>query len=86
MGVLMESVKSVQSNSLPDWLKELAAQCPPEDIAALEERLKPKTQVELDNAYRKRQAEKGIVRKTVLVPLSRVQELHALLKKWRSEV
>ena len=48
--------------------------------------MKPKTQVELDNAYRKRQAEKGIVRKTVLVPLSRVQELHALLKKWRAEV
>jgi hypothetical protein len=45
----------------------------------------PKTQVELDQAYRKRQADKGIVRKTVLVPESKLAELHAICRKWRAE-
>jgi hypothetical protein len=75
-----------RNGGLPDWLKELAAQCPPEDIAALEERLKPNTQSDNDRTYRAKQATKGIVRKSVLVPENRVDELHALLKQWRSEV
>jgi hypothetical protein len=48
---------------------------------------KPKpSQVDHDNAYRKRQKSKGVVRKTVLVPLTRVKELHAICAKWRAEV
>jgi hypothetical protein len=46
----------------------------------------PSTQSDHDRAYRARQATKGIVRKSVLVPENRVAELHALLKKWRAAV
>ena len=42
-----------------------------------------KTQVELDQAYRARQAEKGIVKKTVQVPLVRWPELQSLAKEMR---
>jgi len=44
-----------------------------------------KTQVELDQAYRARQAAKGIVKKTVQVPLVRWPELQSLAKAMRTE-
>ena len=44
-----------------------------------------KTQVELDQAYRARQAEKGIVKKSVQVPLVRWPELQSLVKDMRTE-
>jgi hypothetical protein len=47
--------------------------------------MKPNTQSDNDRTYRAKQATKGIVRKSVLVPENRVAELHALLKKWRNE-
>ena len=47
---------------------------------------KPQTQSDIDRTYRAKQREKGIVRKTVLVPESRLVELHALMKKWRAEL
>jgi hypothetical protein len=70
---------------LPDWLQELADNAP-EDDAVLKLDVKPNTQSDNDRTYRARQATKGIVRKSVLVPENRVEELHALLKQWRSEV
>jgi hypothetical protein len=73
------------SPRLPEWLEELAAQCPPQDIAALEDKLKPNTQSDRDRTYRARQATQGIVRKSVLVPEHRVAELHELLRKWRAQ-
>jgi hypothetical protein len=48
--------------------------------------MKPNTQSDNDRTYRAKQATKGIVRKSVLVPENRVEELHALLKKWRAAV
>jgi hypothetical protein len=44
------------------------------------------TQSDNDRTYRVKQATKGIVRKSVLVPENRVAELHALLKQWRAAV
>jgi hypothetical protein len=66
---------------------EFAVKVAERSISALEEQLKPNTQSDNDRTYRaKLKATKGIVRKSVLVPENRVEELHALLKKWRAAV
>ena len=70
---------------LPDWLQQLADTCPEADIRQLEEQLKPYDQVAADRRYRAGQKARGIVRKSVLVPENRVQELQAMLKQWRAE-
>ena len=73
---------------LPEWLQQLAAECPEEDRRQLDEvimRKQHSNQVDADRRYRAKQKDKGIVRKTVLVPENRVTELHELCKKWRSE-
>jgi hypothetical protein len=48
-------------------------------------RLKPKTLVDIDRAYRKRQKAQGIVRKTVRVPAHRWVELQAIVAKMRED-
>lgn len=45
----------------------------------------PKTQTELDKAYRDKQREQGIVRKTVRVPADRWEELQAITARMRAE-
>tara|TARA_R110000796_G_scaffold236950_1_gene356621 strand:- start:1336 stop:1536 length:201 start_codon:yes stop_codon:yes gene_type:complete len=42
-----------------------------------------KTQAEIDRAYKLRQASRGIVKKTVQVPLERWPELQSLAKEMR---
>ncbi len=46
---------------------------------------RPKTQTELDKAYRARQRAQGIVRKTIRVPADRWEELQAIAAKMREE-
>ena len=48
--------------------------------------VKPYDQVAADRRYRAGQKARGIVRKSVLVPENRVQELQAMLKQWRAEL
>ncbi len=67
---------------LPDWLQEIANQ-PPEGEIMLDK--KPYNQTEADRRYRAKQKAKGVVRKTVLVPEKRVEELQALCRQWRAE-
>jgi len=44
---------------------------------------RPYDQVAADRRYRAKQQSRGIVRKTVLVPVDRVQELQVMLRAWR---
>ena len=46
---------------------------------------KPYSQTAADNRYRARQISKGIVRKTVRVPLNRWSELQTIVKAMREE-
>lgn len=72
---------------LPDWLQQIAADCTEQERQSLEDTLKkPYDQVAADRRYRKAQKAKGVVRKTVLVPESRVKELQALCRQWREAV
>ena len=71
---------------LPNWLKQLADECPPEDAAALEKKLTtPKTQNERDRAYRARLKAEGIVERRVRVPAHRWTELQEIAAKMRGE-
>ncbi len=47
--------------------------------------IKPRTQAELDRAYREKQKAQGIVRKTIRVPADRWEELQAIAAKMREE-
>ena len=67
---------------LPDWLQQLADTAPEGEAEIMLDN-KMAAQVAADRRYRARQKAKGVVRKTVLVPESRVQELQAMLKQWR---
>ena len=68
---------------LPDWLQQLADTAPEGEVLMLDK--KPYDQVAADRRYRAGQKARGIVRKSVLVPENRVQELQAMLKQWRAE-
>jgi hypothetical protein len=66
---------------LPEWMQQLADECPERDILQLEKRLmQPKTQVEMDRTYKAKQRALGIVRKTIQVPLKDWPELQAIAK------
>ncbi len=76
--------RQVRSGStvLPDWLKQLAAECPPEDRAALDRALEERTMSDKDptiaartGRYKAAQEEKGLVAVRVWVPKERRQEL-----------
>ena len=81
---------------LPDWLKDLAAQCPEQDRRQLENTMHknqvdnidvkaPYDQVAADKRYRARQKANGIVRKTIRVPENRWEELQAIAKVMRDK-
>ena len=59
--------------------------CPNCNGEGLEDMKAPYDQVAADRRYRAGQKARGIVRKSVLVPENRVQELQAMLKQWRAE-
>lgn len=69
---------------LPNWLKQLAAECPEKDRRQLEQVLEMhKNQVNADRRYREKQRERGVVPVKIMCPVDRVDELKALVRQWR---
>ena len=71
---------------LPDWLKQLGDECPPEDLEKLNRLLDMnKTQSQRTARLKASNAKKGLVQVSVWIPAERAAELKAQALAWRQE-
>lgn len=69
---------------LPNWLKQIAADCTDADRQQLE-RTMDKTQVQRTRKLRQSHNDKGLIQVTVWVPSERRDELKKTAANWRKE-
>ena len=69
---------------LPDWIQQLAAECPEEDRRQLEDKLKL-TQTDYNRRTLAKQEAAGLVRISVMVPKEDAAALKAMAAKLRDK-